>query len=142
MLQPQSEEIHIDEFYEHKESLLRACKSHYVSFIIADMSAKVGNSPKSYTAGPYGLGDGNKRGECLVQFCQEKQLILTNTQFRLPKKRQDHTHGNHQITRTRTKQIISQLTDVLEMQFKLLKPTPVWMQIQIMFFLLQKLRFN
>lgn len=37
--------------------------------------------------GPYGLGIRNDRGTRLVEFCQENNLVITNTWFKLPKRR-------------------------------------------------------
>lgn len=37
--------------------------------------------------GPYGLGVRNERGDRLIEFCQENNLVVTNTFFKLPKRR-------------------------------------------------------
>jgi len=40
-----------------------------------------------YYAGDFGLGIRNERGNRLVRFCQEQELVLSNTFFKLPLRR-------------------------------------------------------
>ena len=39
--------------------------------------------------GDYGLGERNERGDLMVQFCNERNLMVTNTWFQLNNKFQD-----------------------------------------------------
>ena len=48
---------------------------------MGDFNAKVGKEKFKDIAGQHGLGKRNKRGERLLNFCEEKKLIITNTFF-------------------------------------------------------------
>lgn len=54
---------------------------------MADFNAKVGNGYKTDCVGNFGLETRNERGETLVQFCQEKGVIVTNIFYSLPERR-------------------------------------------------------
>lgn len=58
-----------------------------MNLILGDFNAKVGKGIRDELVGPYGLGERNERGERLYQFCQEEQMKITNTWFRLPPRR-------------------------------------------------------
>ena len=47
---------------------------------MGDFNAKVGTKLEN-TVGRYGLGDMNERVERLVEFCQQHNLVITNTWF-------------------------------------------------------------
>ena len=47
--------------------------------------------------GKFGLGVQNEAGQRLIEFCQEKPLIIANILFQQPK---DSTHGHHQMANT------------------------------------------
>ena len=53
---------------------------------IGDFNAKVGSNHEN-VVGKFGLGDCNERGERLIQFCKENQLIVTNTFYEHPMRR-------------------------------------------------------
>ncbi|XP_071963831.1 uncharacterized protein [Antedon mediterranea] len=53
-----------------------------IVIIMGDFNAKVGsNLEKNHAMGRFGLGHANERGEKLVDFCIENDLVLTNTLF-------------------------------------------------------------
>ena len=52
-----------------------------ILFIIGDRNAKVGRQETSGVTGKFGLGVQNEAGQRLIEFCQEKALIIANTVF-------------------------------------------------------------
>ena len=46
---------------------------------MGDMNAKVGDEKFGSTVGNYGLESRNDRGTRFVQFCEENELVITNT---------------------------------------------------------------
>ena len=51
---------------------------------MGDLNAKLGDESYGNIVGIHGLGRSNKKGERLIQFCQEKKLIIANTWFQQP----------------------------------------------------------
>ena len=70
----------VEAFYEKIENVIQRIKSGEVTCIMVDFNANVGTKLEN-TVGRYGLGDTNKRGERLVEFCQQHNLVITNTWF-------------------------------------------------------------
>ena len=60
--------------------MIRRIKSEEVICIMGDFNATVGTKLEN-TVGRYGLGDTNHLGEILVEFCQQHNLVITNTWF-------------------------------------------------------------
>ena len=54
---------------------------------MGDWNAKVGKEETAHITGKFGLGDRNLRRERLIQFCQEENLIVTNTFYQHHKRR-------------------------------------------------------
>ncbi|XP_072402422.1 uncharacterized protein [Diabrotica undecimpunctata] len=81
------EETIMEDFYEQLEILIKATKKNEITLIMGDFNAKVGQSKTGKVVGNFGLGERNERGDRLVQFCQEHNLVLTNTLFKLPHRR-------------------------------------------------------
>ena len=52
--------------------------------MMGDMNAKVGSISPSNIVGNFGLGYKNDRGERLIQFCEQNQLMITNTWIQQP----------------------------------------------------------
>ncbi|CAG9834829.1 unnamed protein product [Diabrotica balteata] len=77
----------IEQFYENLQELLKMTKSYETTLIVGDFNAKVGCVKVEHICGNYGLGNRNDRGDRLQQFCQEKQLTIMNTWFKLPLRR-------------------------------------------------------
>ena len=58
-----------------------------VLFIIGDWNAKVGSQETPGVTDKFGLGVENEAGKRLVEFCQEKALVIANTLFQQHKRR-------------------------------------------------------
>ncbi|XP_077301158.1 uncharacterized protein LOC143921680 [Arctopsyche grandis] len=93
-------EEQIEKFYENLKEATTHIKKQEILCILGDFNAKVGNIQTDVT-GKFGLGERNERGDRLIAFCQENNLIVTNTWFDLPKRRlytwkspQDETSKN------------------------------------------------
>lgn len=79
--------VEIEEFYGQVEILLQHTKKHDINLIMGDLNAKVGCISVPGVTGDYGLGDRNDRGDTLIEFCQENELMLANTFFKLHPRR-------------------------------------------------------
>ena len=80
------------QFYEDLQDLLEPTPKTDVLFIIRDCNAKVGSQETPGVTGKFGLGVQNEAGQRLIEFCQEKALVIKNTLFQQHKKT---THGHH-----------------------------------------------
>ena len=58
-----------------------------VLFIIEDSNAKVGSQETPGVTGKFGFGVQNEAGRSLIEFCQEKALVIANTLFQQHKRR-------------------------------------------------------
>lgn len=54
---------------------------------MGDMNAKIGMGCVEDIIENHGLGVRNARGDTLAEFCLEKQMVITNTYFKLPERR-------------------------------------------------------
>ncbi|XP_047985756.1 craniofacial development protein 2-like [Leguminivora glycinivorella] len=77
----------IESFYKEVEELIQSINSQDMIIILGDMNAKIGRGAVGKTVGDYGLGERNERGDRLLQFCVEKDLIITNTWYQHPPRR-------------------------------------------------------
>ena len=75
-----------------------------VLFITRERNAKLGSQEIPRVAGKFGLGIQNEAGQSLIDFWQEKLLVISNTLFQQHKK--DSTHGHHQMVDTKIRLII------------------------------------
>ena len=50
-------------------------------FIIGDWNAKVGSQETPGETGKFRLGVQNEAGQRLIEYCQEKALVIANTLF-------------------------------------------------------------
>jgi len=82
-----SSEDEIETFYADLKAVMRFTRREEVTIVMGDFNAKVGAGIVSEVTGQWGLGTRNERGERLVQFCQEEELIIANTYFKLPARR-------------------------------------------------------
>ncbi|XP_030756972.1 craniofacial development protein 2-like [Sitophilus oryzae] len=82
-----SDEETIEKFYSDLNELTKKLKKHEINVIMGDFNAKVGKGRIENTVGGFGLGDRNERGERLIEFCQEKDLVIANTFYELPPRR-------------------------------------------------------
>ena len=62
-------------------------KTAEMKIVMGDFNAKIGEGRQNQTMGPHGLGTRNERGDALVEWCGEKELIVTNTWFKQHKRR-------------------------------------------------------
>ena len=57
---------------------------------MGDLNAKIGGKAVEGISETHGLGDRNEAGERMIEFCEENQLIVTNTC-----QDADYIHGHH-----------------------------------------------
>ena len=81
-----SEDIN-EAFYEQVETAFKYVKNKEYTIVMGDFNAKVGNKKHKDIIGSYGLGKRNERGERLIQFCEEHNLVVTNILFQHPPRR-------------------------------------------------------
>ncbi|XP_047996924.1 uncharacterized protein LOC125234635 [Leguminivora glycinivorella] len=77
----------IEEFYRQLEEIIKSIKSQDLVIILGDFNAKVGKGTVGKVVGDFGLGNRNVRGDRLIQFCEEKEFIITNTWYQHPPRR-------------------------------------------------------
>ena len=80
-----AEEAEVEWFYEDLQDLLELTPKKDVLFIIGDWNAKVGSQETPGVTGTFGLGIWEKAGQRLIEFCQEKALVIANTLFQQQK---------------------------------------------------------
>ena len=85
-----AEEAEVKRFYEDLQDLLELTPKKYVLFIIGDWNAKVGSQETPGVTGKFGLGIRNEARQRLIEFCQEKPLVIANSLF-APHKRRLYT---------------------------------------------------
>ena len=81
-----TEEAEVESFYEDLQDLLKLTPQKDVLFIIGDWNAKVGSQETPGVTGKFGLGEQNEAGQRLIEFCQEKALVIANTLFQQHKR--------------------------------------------------------
>ena len=82
-----AEETEVERFYEDLQDLLELTPPKDVFFFIGDWNAKVGSQEIPEVTGKFCLGVQNEAGQRLIQFCQEKALVMANILFQQHKKR-------------------------------------------------------
>ena len=82
-----AEEAEVEWFYEDLQDLLELTPKKDVLFIIGYWNAKVGSQEIPGVTGKFGLGVQNEAGQMLIEFCQEKSLVIANTLFQQHKRR-------------------------------------------------------
>ena len=82
-----AEEAEVEWFYEDLQDLLELTLKKDVLFIMGDWNAKVASQETPGVTGKFDLGIQNEAGQRLIDFCQEKALVITNTLFQQHKKR-------------------------------------------------------
>ena len=75
------EEAEVEQFYEDLQDLLELTPQKDVLFFIWDWTEKVGSQETPGVTGKFGLGIWNEAGQRLIEFCQEKALVIANTLF-------------------------------------------------------------
>ena len=94
-----AEEAEVERFYEDLQDLLELTPKKDVLFIIGDCNAKVGSQETPGVTGKFGLGVWNEAGQRLIEFCQQKALVIANTLFQQHKRRlytRTSPDGQHQ----------------------------------------------
>lgn len=77
----------LENWYKSLDSLLKTTKKNDINIIMGDFNAKIGKGSVLDIVGNFGLGERNERGDRLVEFCQNYEMIVTNTYFKLPPRR-------------------------------------------------------
>ena len=80
-----TEEAEVEWFYEDLQDILELTSKKDVLFIIGDWNAKVGSQKTPGVTGKFGLGI--RKGQRLIEFCQENALVIANALFRQHKRR-------------------------------------------------------
>ena len=76
-----STEEELEEFYEELDKCKKECKDHEVNIVMGDFNAKVGRGRNTDIVGSEGLGEMNRRGEKLMEWCEQNDQIIMNTWF-------------------------------------------------------------
>ena len=73
-----------DAFYDQLQSVVAAVPPRDMLLVLGDFNARVGTDFQSWRSviGPHGMGDCNRNGERLLDFCANNQLLVTNTWFK------------------------------------------------------------
>ena len=77
----------VDEVYNKLEELIKKVKGTDYLVIMGDWNAVVGEGKEEKCVGEFGLGQKNERGQRLIEFCNQQQLMVTNTWFKQDKRR-------------------------------------------------------
>ena len=83
----QHEDKEIEDMYEHIEELMDQERGNDYLVIMGDWNAVVGEGRSGSEVGAYGLGDRNKRGDQLIEFCERRKLLVANTWYKQEKRR-------------------------------------------------------
>lgn len=98
-----STEEELEKFYTDLKQVTEKLKDRDFTICMGDWNAKVGEGRENKIVGPFGLGVRNDRGYRFVEFCNENNLCIMNTFFKLPKRRlytwTSPAHLPHQIVR-------------------------------------------
>ena len=95
-----AEEAEVEWFYKDLQDHLELTPPKDVLFIIGDWNAIVGNQETPGITSKFGLGVQNEAGQRLIEFCQEKALVIANTLFQQHKRRLDtwtSPDGQHRL---------------------------------------------
>ena len=82
-----SNDEELEKFESEMETALKHCKLTDNNIIQGDFNTKVGKGTKDEKLGAYGLGQRSDRGNRLVEWMKEHDLINGNTIFCLPSRR-------------------------------------------------------
>ena len=77
-----SNENAIQEFYKDLDATKKKCKSGEMLLVMGDWNAKIGCSVEQRMVDGYSLGSRNERGDLLVSWCHENNMVVTNTWFK------------------------------------------------------------
>ena len=82
-----AEEAEVDQFYKELQDLLELTPQKDVLFIIGDWNGKVGSQETPGVTCKFGLGVQNEAEQRLIEFCQEKAMVIANTLLQHYKRR-------------------------------------------------------
>ena len=77
----------IEDLYGKLQDLTDTVPRGDVLIIMGDWNAQIGDKAVEGISGTHGLGDRNEAGERMIEFCEENQLIVTNTWYKQPRRR-------------------------------------------------------
>lgn len=80
-------ENEIEDFYHQIGKALKHTKPTDIIMVMGDLNAKVGRDKISECMGQHGLGERNERGERLIEFSTENNLIIANTFYQHPNRK-------------------------------------------------------
>lgn len=61
---------------------------------MGDFNASVGSQITGHECvGKFVLGNTNERGEKMIEFCEQFEMIITNTMYKVPKRRRFYVEG-------------------------------------------------
>lgn len=66
-------------FYNDIKKAIKLVKSSEINIVMGDFNARVSKDRRDSVVGAYGLGVSNDRGNRLINFCQEKDLIIAKS---------------------------------------------------------------
>ncbi|KAF2883689.1 hypothetical protein ILUMI_22484 [Ignelater luminosus] len=78
------DEEELEQFYSDLKEVMSATKKQHINIVMEDLNAKVEQGKFGEHVGNHGLGSRNERGDRLVQFCQNQDLIIASTFYKLP----------------------------------------------------------
>lgn len=80
-----SSEEEIDSIYEQLEEVLSLTEEKSNLILMGDFNAQVGSCTSNQECvGKFALGKRNARGERLIEFCEQNDMIITNTMYEVP----------------------------------------------------------
>ncbi|XP_023234361.1 craniofacial development protein 2-like [Centruroides sculpturatus] len=77
----------VEALYDTIGKVISKTKSDEITLVMGDYNAKIGEGKRSDLVGEHGLGISNQTGDRLYEFCQEREMVIANTWFKLPKRR-------------------------------------------------------
>uniref|UniRef100_A0A0B7BR26 Endonuclease/exonuclease/phosphatase domain-containing protein n=4 Tax=Arion vulgaris TaxID=1028688 RepID=A0A0B7BR26_9EUPU len=77
----------IEKYYEDLQQILKQVKTTDILIIMGDMNSKIGKGKYKNIVGQYGLGTRNERGDRLIQFCEENNMVICNTFYQQESRR-------------------------------------------------------
>lgn len=87
MLTSTNKDEEIEEIYEQISETIEMKKEKTNLIILGDWNAVVRETKEHGVTGMFGLGKRNTRGDKLIEYCKERNLIITHIMFSQPKRR-------------------------------------------------------
>ena len=81
------EDTEVEEIYEQLNDLIEEEKGSDNLVVMGDWNSVIGEGQDGKEVGAFGLGTRNERGERLVDFCQQRKMVIANTCFEHEKRR-------------------------------------------------------